>query len=219
MIPILYSYYNCPHSLKTAFFLNEKGVDFERVEVDLSSQQQKTSAYLAINPKGTVPAFEDADGTFGDSLDIMKHADLHSVPRLIPEAPQQLDEALNWIERANTEFWYVSHHLYWQLLEPPVDGTDWDEVRLLKAQGVSLLQELNDRLQYDDYVCGEFSIVDVVLLPWVYGYQRFDLAENGQFPHMERWRDELSQHTSFTANYRQQGIPLEDFLATRQHNS
>ncbi|MGJ3240322.1 MAG: glutathione S-transferase family protein [Anaerolineae bacterium] len=215
MLPILYSYYNCPHSLKAAFFLSEKGIDFQRVEVDLSNQQQKTSTYLAINPKGTVPAFEDADGTLGDSLDIMKHADQYAPPRLIPEAPQQLDDALKWIARADQEFWHVSHHLYWQLIEPAASGTDWNDVRQLKAQGVSLLQELDDRLQHQRYVCGELSIVDVVLLPWVYGYQRFDLAENGQFPHVERWRDELAQRASFIANYRQRGIPLEDFLATR----
>ena len=51
MKPILYSNYNCPHSLKTDFFLRIKGVDFERVEIDLSAKQQQTPPYLAKKPE------------------------------------------------------------------------------------------------------------------------------------------------------------------------
>lgn len=215
MKPILYSSYNCPHSLKAAFFLSEKGVQFERVEVDLSIKEQKTPAYIAINPRGTVPAFEDTNGVIGDSLEIMLYLDQqHDETRLFPKAHH--DTILQWVERGDKDFWDVSHHLYWQLIQPPAEGINHDEVMRLKTKGVRLLQELDDILRNQPYICGEFSAADIVLLPWVYGYQRFDLPAKGQFPAVERWRDELSQRESFRSNYRQKGTPLQEFLAKRQ---
>lgn len=219
MIPILYSSYNCPHSLKAAFFLSEKGIAFQRVEVDLSRKEQKTPTYLAINPRGTVPAFEDAAGVIGDSLEIMQYLDKNSRERLFPDDVDSQQKIVRWIERADNDFWDVSHHLYWQLIQPPSEGTDWDEVARLKAKGLGLLQELEAILSTQAYVCGEFSPADVALLPWVYGYQRFNLPEKGQFPAVERWRDELSQRESFVSNYRQKGTPLQTFLAERQAES
>jgi glutathione S-transferase len=217
MTPILYSSFNCPHSLKAAFFLSEKGIAFRRVEVDLSRLEQKTEPYLAINPRGTVPAYEDANGVIGDSLEIMRYIDVNTPePHFFSNDPQTLAEIVAWIERADTDFWDVSHHLYWQLIEPPADGTEWQEVARLKAKGVRLLQELEAVLSNQPYVCGAFSAADVALLPWVYGYQRFNLPERGQFPSCERWRDTLSQRESFTSNYRQKGVALQTFLAEQQ---
>lgn len=220
MKPILYSSVNCPHSLKVAFFLAEKGVDLQRIEVSLAEHEQKTPAYLAINPDGTVPAFEDENGVIGDSLAIMRYIDAQ-VPgqRLFPVDGDRLAAALRWIERADTVFWDVSHHLYWQLVEPPEDGTDWQEVERLKEKGDRLLQELETILRHQPYICGAFSVVDVVLLPWVYGYQRFDLPEQGRYPTVEKWRDLLSNRRTFRENHHQVGVPLAEFLATDLRDS
>lgn len=220
MKPILYSSFNCPHSLKAAFFLSEKNVAFQRVEVDLSAKEQKKPTYLAINPRGTVPAFEDAQRVIGDSLEIMRYIDnIGDGSPLIPDDALTCEVALHWVERGDTDFWDVSHHLYWQLIEPPAEGTDWDEVARLKAKGIALLLELEIILSTQAYICGEFSIADIALLPWIYGYQRFDLPENGQFPALERWRDELSQRKTFMSNYRQRGMPLQAFLQARAATS
>ncbi|MEQ8674845.1 MAG: glutathione S-transferase family protein [Aggregatilineales bacterium] len=217
MTPVLYSNYNCPHSLKAAFFLSEKGIDFQRVEVNLSTREQKTEPYLAKNPNGTVPAYEDENGVIGDSLAIMQYIDANTdAPHFFPQDQDKLAEALVWVERADNDFWDVSHHLYWQLIEPPADGTDWDEVRRLKAKGIALLQELETLLTDQPYVLGEFSVVDVALLPWVYGYQRFDLPEAGQFPHVVAWRDALSSRQTFLDNHNKTGVLFEEFLASRK---
>ncbi len=43
-------------------FLAEKGIEIERVMVDLRRNEQLTDPYLAANPRGTVPALELDDG-------------------------------------------------------------------------------------------------------------------------------------------------------------
>jgi len=213
MKPILYSSIRCPHSLKTAIFLSEKQVDFVRVEVDLKAKQQHTAPYLAKNPEGTVPAFEDGSVLLGDSLDIMRYVDtLGAAPRLFPEHPEGLSAVLRWIERADTDFWDVSHHLFWQLVEPPVTGTDSAEVRRLKEKGQRLLEELDAILEHQAFVCGEYTAADTALLPWVYAFRRYDLPVAGSCPHVIAWRDRLVARPSFAANYKQAGEPLLEFL-------
>jgi glutathione S-transferase len=217
MLPILYSSYNCPHSLKVAFFLSEKGIEFRRIEVDLSTREQKTKDYLAINHHGTVPAYEDENGVIGDSLEIMRYADLQAKStQLFPDNPNQFADILKWVERGNTDFWDVSHHLYWQLIQPPHEGTDWETVKLLKDKGLRLLQELEDILKVQPYIIGTLSAADNALLPWVYGYKRFDLLQPGHFPAVESWLAELSQRQTFTANYRVKGLALKSFLTEQQ---
>lgn len=210
MTSILYSNYNCPHSLKTSFFLSLKGIAFERVEVDLSAKQQRTPEYLTLNPNGTVPAYQHGETVIGDSLEIMEFIDTQGDNlQLIPSDPAQHAEALSWIERANDDFYDVSHHLYWQLIQPPADGTDWDEVKRLKTKGIGLLTELEAILSTQPYILGELTIADIVVVPWVYGYQRFDLpANNDDFPHMVAWRDKLTDQPAFTENYRVKGTPF-----------
>jgi glutathione S-transferase len=218
MQPILYSSLNCPHSAKTAFFLAEKGINFRRIEVSLAQQIQKTPDYLAINPRGTVPAYEDEHGIIGDSLTIMRHVDrIGDSPRLFPDVPDRLQAVLHWIERANIDFWDVSHHLYWQLIESPAHGTDWQEVSRLKSKGVALLRELEDSLQDREYVCGAFSAADVALLPWVYTFRRYDLPEVGQFPRVVAWRDALATRRTFQDNRNQAGLPLAEFLIEHEN--
>ncbi|MGB7338514.1 MAG: glutathione S-transferase family protein [Phototrophicaceae bacterium] len=211
MQPTLYSHYNCPHSLKAAFFLSEKGISFERIEIDMSNKQQKTPAYLAKNPKGTVPTYEDNQGLIGDSLDIMRYVDANTnAPKLFPDNPDDLADVLGWIARADHDFWDVSHHLYWQVLDIPAEGTDWDEVDRLMRKGHDLLSQLEAALSQNDFICGAFSAADIAVLPWVYGFKRFDgLLDVEKFSHVVAWCDALSQKEAFQSNYRVKGTPFQ----------
>lgn len=210
MTSILYSNYNCPHSLKAAFFLSVKGITFERVEVNLSTKEQKTQAYLAKNSNGTVPAYEHDNGVLGSSLEVMEYVDQQTDDvRLFPDDPDKKAQVVAWMTRGDEDFWDVSHHLYWQLLEPPTDGTDWDEVARLKTKGHALLTELETILSTQDYIMGELTAADIVVSTWVYGFPRFDLpAYPDEFPYTMAWLDKLTNQPAFQDNYHVKGTPF-----------
>jgi len=87
---IFYSSIRSPHCLKIGMILTEKQIPFERVEIDLRAKQQKTDAFLAINPAGQVPVYVDDYGAHADSLIIMQHLDqlVPDPPRLFPDDAQ-----------------------------------------------------------------------------------------------------------------------------------
>jgi glutathione S-transferase len=50
-----------PNVVRVATVLNEKGLDFEIVPVDLRTGAHKQPEFLALNPFGQIPALEDGD--------------------------------------------------------------------------------------------------------------------------------------------------------------
>jgi len=212
---IFYSSIRSPHCLKIGMVLTEKGVPFDRVEIDLRNRQQKTPAYLAINPAGQVPVYVDDGGVHADSLQIMHYLDeRYPEPKLFPAEAERLRTIMDWIALSSGQARDVSHELYWQLIEPPEAGTDWVVVNELKAAGLDILAQLEtalaqSRLVDQHYVCGELSAADFSLLPWIYGYGRFDLLEVGTMPNVEAWLARMTERDSFAKNFQVAGRPFE----------
>ncbi len=190
-------------------FLQEKGVAFERIEIDLPAKEQKTPAYLQINPFGLVPAYEDDYGPHVDSLGIMHYLEWrYTKPKLFPNL-SQINDALDWIARSGSAYRDVSHHLYWQLIEPPADGPDQQHIDELMAEGHRLLAALEEKLARKDYLFGPFGVVDIAFIPWLYGYRRFDgLLDASRYSAVDAWVDRVSARPSFRANHQKKGVPF-----------
>lgn len=85
-------------SLSVHIALREAGLPFELVRVDLRTKKTEAGAdFLAINPKGYVPALELADGEVGMS------------PINNPKAGPELKQALR--ERLDARLAYLVRHL------------------------------------------------------------------------------------------------------------
>jgi maleylpyruvate isomerase len=55
---ILHSYWRSGTAYRTRIALNLKGLTYDQAGVDLRQGEQKSAAYLALNPQGMVPALE-----------------------------------------------------------------------------------------------------------------------------------------------------------------
>lgn len=90
--PILYDYHRSSASYRVRIALALKGIDYERVPIDLLASKQRDTAYRARNPQGMVPMLELDGAAITQSLAIIDALD-HRIcePRLVPEEP--LDRA------------------------------------------------------------------------------------------------------------------------------
>jgi maleylacetoacetate isomerase len=86
--PILFEYYRSSASYRVRIALNLKGVDYERVQVDLVHGAQKEEDYRSRNPQGLVPMLEIDGHRIAQSLAIIDYLDaVLPEPRLIPAEP------------------------------------------------------------------------------------------------------------------------------------
>jgi glutathione S-transferase len=59
------------NSMRPQLSLDEKKLDYDYVKVDLFKGEHKTPEYLAINPRGQVPALVDGDVRVYESVAIV----------------------------------------------------------------------------------------------------------------------------------------------------
>ena len=90
---VLHNYFRSSASIRLRAALNLKGLDYSYVAYHLRKGENRSQAYLAINPQGLVPALELDDGkVLTQSLAIAEYLDeIHPTPPLLPRGP--LDRA------------------------------------------------------------------------------------------------------------------------------
>jgi len=72
-------------SVRPRWLLEELGVPFELVTLDMAQNEQKAPEYLKVNPHGTVPALVDGDTTLIESAAICAYlADKYPEKRMAP---------------------------------------------------------------------------------------------------------------------------------------
>jgi hypothetical protein len=57
-------------SFTTLWLMEETGVPYERVLIDIHKGSQRTLEFLAVNPMGKVPALADGDATLAEAAAI-----------------------------------------------------------------------------------------------------------------------------------------------------
>src|SRR3546814_634466 len=86
--PVLYDYYRSSAAYRVRIALNMKGIDYDRVPVNLVEGAQKEAEYRARNPQGFVPMLEMGGMRLTQSLAIIDWLDTAAPePRLIPADP------------------------------------------------------------------------------------------------------------------------------------
>jgi len=168
--------YSWPHSSGTriAWALEELGIPYKYIEVDREKQEHRSPRYLAINPHGKVPTLVDGERTFFESAAILLHlGEKYGAAKLLwPAAsyPTHAD-ALCWTVWATTELGnYMMQYLY-HGLDSPVSYKPEDRSKACaeynRSQFARCLSALEARLDAQQYLLGDFSLVDVAVASWL----------------------------------------------------
>ena len=90
-----------PNARRVQVFMAEKGIDMERVPVDIRAGENLSAEYLAKNPGGRVPVLELDDGTFiAESVAICRYLEgIQPEPPLFGTSPLQSAQIEMWQRR------------------------------------------------------------------------------------------------------------------------
>lgn len=205
----LISHALCPYVQRAAIVLMEKGVEFERREIDLAN---KPSWFLELSPLGKTPVLlVDGEAIF-ESAVICEFLDETEGARLHPEAPLLRARHRAWMEFGSSLLNTIGA-FYNAPNEEALDARTRD-IR-------HRFEQLEATLREGPYFAGEhFSIVDAVFGP-VFRY--FDVFETlgdfdffGDLPKVAAWRRNLAaRHSVSNAVHEDYHARLRTFLGNR----
>ena len=205
----LVSHRLCPYVQRAAIVLAEKGIVFERLDIDLAN---KPSWFLQISPLGKTPVLLVDGKPIFESAVICEYLDETVQPRLHPE-----DALVRARHRGWMEFGSALLNAIGAFYNAP------DETTLrARAQDIrSRLEQIEVELGEGPYFAGEgFSLVDVVFGPvWRY-FEVFETFEDfsffNQLPRVMAWRRALASRPSVrSAAHKDYATLLRDFLIHR----
>jgi glutathione S-transferase len=101
----LYDATFAPSPRRVRIFLAEKGIEIDRVMVDLRADEQLADAYLAVNPRGAVPALElDSGEVICESAAICRYFEaLQPEPALFGTTPLDIGRIESWTRRIESD--------------------------------------------------------------------------------------------------------------------
>ena len=194
-----------PNARRVHIFMAEKGIECERIAVDIRAAENLSAEYLAKNPGGRVPLLELEDGTFiGESVAICRYLE-----SLQPESPLFGESG---IEAAKVEMWQRRAELNF-LLEVAgafrnITGffkdretcvAEWGQVCAERAP--KMLSMFDEQLSQTAYLAGDtFSVADITLAVALDFARMVKVVALPELPNIERWYGQISARSSFGAN-------------------
>jgi len=192
-------YWTTPNGHKITIFLEEAGLDYRVLPVNIGKGDQFKPDFLQIAPNNRIPAIVDhqpLDGgapisVFESGAILLYLAD--KTQKLIPADVRGRTEALEWL------FWQMAglgpmagqnghfNHAAPEKLPYAISRYERETARLFAV--------LDKRLKDRDFVAGagrgEYSIADIASYPWTRNFARLN-QDIEQFPNLKRWQTAIA---------------------------
>ena len=153
-------------AVRPRWLLEELGVPYELVRLDLARQENTTPEYLAVHPLGELPALVDGDVTLLESLAICLHlADRFPEKHLAPPVgSRERGPYYGWMAFAELSLDPVVMEFYRDAQSPGAREVSEGEAAKLRARLTAALDLIQRGLGGREFLVGEaFTAADVVM--------------------------------------------------------
>ncbi|RRH77278.1 glutathione S-transferase family protein [Falsigemmobacter faecalis] len=164
--------YPTPNGVKVSLMLEETGLPYDAHLVDFGKGDQKTPAFLAVNPNGKIPAIYDPEGPDGRPVTLFESGAIllylaEKSGKFMPadqkwQITQWLMFQMAGIGPMFGQFGFF-HHYAGKAVEDPLPRERY------RAEAARLLTVLDGALEGQDWIAGDYSIADMAIGPWLHG--------------------------------------------------
>jgi GST-like protein len=181
-----------PNGHKASIMLEELGVPYKVIPVNLMAGEQKKPDYVKLNPNGRIPTLVDHDNdgfaVFESGAILIYLAEKHG--RLLPVDVKGRSRVIQWLMfqmsgigpmqgQANVFFRYLP-----EKIQVAIDRYQHETRRLYEV--------LETRLEGRDYLCDEYSIADIANFTWV-NIHAWAGVEIKSLPRLSAWRERIRE--------------------------
>ena len=183
-------YWTTPNGHKITMFLEEVGLPYNPIPINIGKGEQFQPEFLQISPNNRIPAIVDRDPTGGgDPISVFESGAIllylaEKTGKLIPTDLRDRVKVLEWL------FWQMGglgpmagqNHHFSQYAPAKISYAIDRYVNETGRLYAVLDKQLSDR----EFIAGAYSIADIASYPWIVPYER-----QGQkledFPTLQRW--------------------------------
>jgi glutathione S-transferase len=196
----LYTFPASSNSRKVRVVLLEKGLEFERVNIDLTKREQKSPEYLKVHPFGTVPALDDEGFVVYDSTLINEYLeDEYPYPPLMPKDSEGRARARMMEDLRDSHFNPAAGQLNRELRKPEGER-DPKVIEQARAKITECFDRLEKELEGREYLAGAFSLADIAFIPNIDTWDRIQVQIDPQYQNLLAWITRLKARPSFATS-------------------
>ena len=199
-------YWTTPNGHKITIFLEEAGLPYRIIPVNIGKGQQFAREFLAISPNNRIPAIVDhepADG--GKPIEMFESGAIllylaEKTGRFIPADLRGRTDTIQWV------FWQMgnlgpmagqNNHFSNYAVDKIPYAMDRYRNEVNRLYGV-----LDRRLADRAFIAGDYSIADMASYPWIVPHERQG-QKLDDFPHLKRWFEAVRGAAGGRARLRQ----------------
>ena len=185
-----------PNGWKISIMLEEAGMEYKVIPVNLGAGDQFKPEFLKISPNNRMPVIVDSEGPGGEEISVFESGAIlmylgEKSGKFFPQSDKERIKVLEWL------FWQigglgpmagqVSHFVNYA---PNFPGDHSYSEKRYKNEYDRLLGVMNMVLEEREFLAGEYSIADMASFPWVTAYKRYEV-DLDSFKNVRRWFDEI----------------------------
>ena len=194
-------YWPTPNGWKVSIMLEECGLDYRLIPVDLGKGEQFRPRFVAISPNHRMPAIVDHDAApepvsvFESGAILLYLAE--KTDRFMPRTGHGRKEVIEWL------FWQVGNlgpmagQLSHFVNYAPAEGNEYAH-RRYAGEYDRCIGVLERRLADREYLTGDYSIADMAAWPWLIPYRRFGQSLD-PYPNVRRWHGSMKARPAVRA--------------------
>ena len=184
-----------PNGHKVHIMLEECGLRYRAMPVDIGAGDQFKPTFLAISPNNKIPAIIDPNGPDGKPMALFESGAIllylaGKTGKLMPADTRGKYEVLEWLMfqvGGVGPMLGQAHHFRIYAPEKIEYAVDRYTNEAKRLYGV-----MNKRLANSRYIAGpDYSIADIAIFPWLRSWKNQGVAWNDH-PHLKGWFDEIA---------------------------
>jgi GSH-dependent disulfide-bond oxidoreductase len=183
-----------PNGHKVHIMLEECGLPYHVVAVDIGAGDQFKPEFLAISPNNKIPAIVDPDGPDGQPISLFESGAIlvylaAKTGRFLPPDTRGKYKVLQWLMFQMGGIGPMlgqAHHF--RIYAPEKIPY---AIERYSNEAKRLYRVLNDQLAKSRYIAaGEYTIADIAIFPWLRSWKNQGIDWN-DYPHLKGWFDEI----------------------------
>ena len=197
-------YWPTPNGWKISIALEEMGLAYRVIPVNIGKGEQFEPDFLKISPNNRMPAIVDHDPPGGgEPIAVFESGAIliylaEKAGKFLPTALRPRMEVLEWLMwqmcGMGPMFGQSGHFKFYAPEQIPYAQNRYEQ-EMLRLYGV-----LDRRLAGRDFIAGDYSIADMACWPWVITYKRQNVDLDA-FPNVKRWYKALQARPALRKGY------------------